>query len=329
VEVLAMLSNFSYIRPKTLKEASKQLAAKGARLHAGGTDLLGCLRDHVFEINKMVSINELKELKGIKKTSDGGIRIGALTTLSEISEDALVISQYRALAQAAHEVASPQLRNQGTIGGNICQKPRCWYYRGDFHCLRKGGEKCFAVAGENQYHCILGGGPCFIVHPSDTAAALVAFEASVHITGPKGTRTVAIEKFHVPPNEDVFRETVLETGEIVTEILLPPARGVKSSYRKVRARASWDFALAGIALAVKHNNDIISHARAVLSGAAPVPWRSREIENAIIGRRIDGPAAARAAEAAMTNARPLTQNEYKLPLFRGMIEEELLAAQKA
>ena len=129
-----MLSNFSYIRPKTLKEASKQLAAKGARLHAGGTDLLGCLRDHVFEINKMVSINELKELKGIKKTADGGIRIGALSTISEVSEDPVVISQYHALAQATREVASPQLRNQGTIGGNICQKPRCWYYRGEFHC---------------------------------------------------------------------------------------------------------------------------------------------------------------------------------------------------
>ena len=171
-----MLSNFSYIRPKTLKEASKQLAAEGARLYAGGTDLLGCLRDHVFEINKMVSISGLKELKGINKTADGGIRIGALTTISEVAENPLVNSQYRALAQAAREVASPQLRNQGTIGGNICQKPRCWYYRGDFHCLRKGGEKCFAVAGENQYHCILGGGPCFIVHPSDTAPALVAFQ---------------------------------------------------------------------------------------------------------------------------------------------------------
>ncbi len=324
-----MLSNFSYIRPKTLKEASKQLAAKGARLHAGGTDLLGCLRDHVFEINKMVSINGLKELKGIKKTADGGIRIGALTTISEVSEDPVVISQYRALAQAAREVASPQLRNQGTIGGNICQKPRCWYYRGDFHCLRKGGEKCFAVSGENQYHCILGGGPCFIVHPSDTAPALVAFEASVRIAGPKGTRTVAAGKFHVLPGVDVHRETVLETGEIVTEILLPPSQGMKSSYRKVRARASWDFALAGLALAIKFNNDVVAGARAVLSGAAPIPWRSREIENAIVGHRLDESIAAKAAEAAMMSAQPLAQNDYKIPLFRGMIEEEILALRKA
>jgi xanthine dehydrogenase YagS FAD-binding subunit len=324
-----MLSNFSYIRPKTVKEASKQLSAKGARLHAGGTDLLGCLRDHVFEINKMVSISELKELRGIKKTADGGIRIGALTTISEVSEDPVVISRYRALAQAAREVASPQLRNQGTIGGNICQKPRCWYYRGDFHCLRKGGKKCFAVSGENQYHCILGGGPCFIVHPSDTAPALVAFEASVRIAGPNGTRTVAAGKFHVLPNVDVHRETVLGPGEIITEILLPPAQGVTSSYRKVRARASWDFALAGLALAIKFNNDVITSARAVLSGAAPIPWRSREIENAIIGHHLDESIAAKAAEAAMKSAQPLAQNDYKIPLFRGMIEEELLALRKA
>lgn len=324
-----MLSNFSYIRPKTVKEAAMQLAVDGARLHAGGTDLLGCLRDHVFEIKKMVSINDLKELKGIRRTAEGGLRIGALTTLTEISEDPAVVSGYGALAQAARSVASPQLRNQGTIGGNICQKPRCWYYRADFHCLRKGGGTCYAAAGENPYHCILGGGPCFIVHPSDTAPALVAFEASVHIVGPKGSRTVAAEQFHVLPKVDVLRETVLGPGEIVTEILLPPAAGVKSSYRKVRARASWDFALAGLALALTFNNDLVVRARAVLSGAAPVPWRSREIENAIVGRRLDEQVAAGAAEAAMKNARPLMQNEYKVPLFRGMIEEELLAARQA
>ncbi len=328
-EVLAMLSNFSYIRPKTLKEAAKQLVAKDAHLNAGGTDLLGCLRDHVFEINKMVSINGLADLKGIKKTAEGGIRIGALTTISEVSENPDVRFQYLALAQAAREVASPQLRNQGTIGGNICQKPRCWYYRGDFNCLRKGGGKCFAVAGENQYHCILGGGPCFIVHPSDMAPALVAFAASVHIIGPKGSRTVTVEKFHVPPNVDLLRETVLDPGEIVTEILLPPAQGVKSSYRKVRARASWDFAIAGLALAIKFDGDVVASVRAVLSGAAPIPWRSREIENTIIGQRLDESSAGKAAEAAMVNARPLMQNDYKIPLFRGVIEEELLAIQKA
>ena len=324
-----MLTNFSYVRPKNLKEAIKQLSSPGAGLHAGGTDILGCLRDHVFDIKKLVSISGLKELKGITKTSDGGLRIGALTTITAVAEHPAVNEHYAALAQAAREVASPQLRNQGTMGGNLCQKPRCWYYRGEFNCLRKGGETCFAVAGENQYHCILGGGPCFIVHPSDTAPALVVFDASVRITGPKGSRTVSVEKFHVLPRTDVRRETVLGPGEIVTEIVLPPSRGLRSSYRKVRARASWDFALAGIALALRFKDGVVADARAVLSGAAPVPWRSREIEAAITGKKLDADVITKAAEAAMKNAQPLKENEYKVPLFRGMIEEELAAIGKA
>ena len=323
-----MLTNFSYIRPKSLKEAVKQLSSEGAGLSAGGTDLLGCLRDHVFDIKKMVSISALKDLRGIKKNADGGLRIGALTTIAEVAENPLVKENYPALAQSALEVASPQLRNQGTIGGNLCQKPRCWYYRGEFHCLRKGGQKCFAVAGENQYHCILGGGPCFIVHPSDTAPALVAFEASVRIVGPRGTRTVTVENLHVLPRIDVHRETVLGPGEIVTEIMLPAAKGLRSSYRKVRARASWDFALAGMALALQFNNDVVAKAHVVLSAAAPVPWRSREVENEILGRRLDADTVSKAAEAAVRHAQTLQYNDYKLPLFRGMIEEELFAIGK-
>ena len=323
-----MLTNFSYTRPKSLKEAVKQLSSPGAGLHAGGTDLIGCLRDHVFELKKLVSITGLAEMRGISTTPDSGLRIGALTTIAEVAEHRAVNERYAALAQAARDVASPQLRNQGTLGGNLCQKPRCWYYRGEFLCLRKGGEKCFAVAGENQYHCVLGGGPCFIVHPSDTAAALVAFNASLRITGPKGLRTVPVGDFHVLPSSDVRRETVLAPGEIVTEIVLPPSRGLRSSYRKVRARASWDFALAGIALAVRLSDGVVAEARAVLSGAAPIPWRSREIEETITGRKLDAGVIAKAADAAMKYARPLAQNEYKVPLFQGMIEEELEAIGK-
>jgi xanthine dehydrogenase YagS FAD-binding subunit len=323
-----MLTNFSYVRPKSLKEAMKQLSSPGAGLHAGGTDLLGCLRDHVFDIKKLVSISGLKELKGITKTSDGGLRIGALTTITDVAEHPAVNEHYTALAQAAREVASPQLRNQGTMGGNLCQKPRCWYYRGEFNCLRKGGATCFAVSGESQYHCILGGGPCFIVHPSDTATALIVFDASVRITGPKGSRTVPVEMFYVLPRTNVRRETVLELGEIVTEIVLPPSRGPRSSYRKVRARASWDFALAGIALALRFKDGVVADARVALSGAAPVPWRSREIEAAIAGRKLDADVITKAAEAAIKNAQPLKENEYKIALFRGMIEEELAALGK-
>jgi len=320
-----MLTNFSYIRPKSLKDAVKKLSSPGAGLHAGGTDLLGCLRDHVFELKTLVSISGLRELKGITAAANHGLRIGALTTVAEVAEHPLVNEQYGALAQAARAVASPQLRNQGTIGGNLCQKPRCWYYRGEFHCLRKGGKTCFAVTGENQYHCILGGGPCFIVHPSDIAPALVAFDASIRVTGPTGSRSVPVEKFYVLPREDVRRETVLGPGEIVTEIVLPAASGQRSTYRKVRTRASWDFALAGMALALGFHDGVVANARVVLSGAAPVPWRSREIEAAITGKKLDPDIIAKAAEAALEGAQPLKENAYKITLFRGMIEEELAA----
>jgi xanthine dehydrogenase YagS FAD-binding subunit len=320
-----MLNNFSYIRPKTLKEAVKELSVKGAGLHAGGTDLLGCLRDHVFDIRKMVSISGLKELEGIKGVADGKMRIGAMTTISQVAGDSAIKEHYAALAQAAAEVASPQLRNQGTLGGNLCQKPRCWYYRGEFNCLRKGGEKCFAVAGENQYHCILGGGPCFIVHPSDLAPALIAFDAIVHIAGMRGTRSVPVEKFHVLPSTDIHRETVLAEGEVVVEVILPAARNVTSSYRKVRARAAWDFALAGVALAMRFDKGLVAEARVVLSGAAPVPWRSQKAEAALVGRKLDPAAAAAAADAALKDAQPLAKNGYKVPLFRALIEDQLNA----
>jgi xanthine dehydrogenase YagS FAD-binding subunit len=321
-----MIPSFSYIRARTVDEAVRYLSLDGARVHAGGTDLLGCLREHIFDVTTVVSIAGLKELTGIKETPAGGLRIGSLTTIAEVARNPVIRSKYRALSMAASEVASPQLRNQGTIGGNLCQKPRCWYYRGEFHCLRKGGDQCFAVEGENAYHCILGGENCFIVHPSDSAPALVALQASVTIVGPEGRRTVPVENFHVPPSEDYMRETVLEPAEIVTEIVLPPpAEGLRSSYRKVRARRAWDFALAGVALAIVFSGDQAVDCRMVLSGAAPVPWRSAEAENGIKGRQMDRNRAAKVAAAALKNAEPMEQNEYKIPLFRGLVEQQLMA----
>ena len=321
-----MVPSFSYIRARSLDEAIGFLSLDGSRTHAGGTDLLGCLRERIFDATTVVSITGLKELSGIEATPAGGLRIGSLTTIAEIARHPVISSKYRALSMAAAEVASPQLRNQGTIGGNLCQKPRCWYYRGEFDCLRKGGGQCYAVEGENTYHCIFGGENCFIVHPSDTAPALVALQASVGIAGPNGRRRVPVENFHMPPAEDYTRETVLEPAEIVTEIVLPPpAQGLRSSYRKVRARRSWDFSLAGVALAIVFTGDQVAASRVVLSGAAPVPWRSAEVENVIKGRRLDQDRAAMAAEAAVRNAEPMEQNEYKIPLFRGLIEQQLMA----
>ncbi len=187
-----MLPSFAYIRPGSKQETLDHLGSDGARLHAGGTDLLGCLRDEVFTADKVVSISGLEELEGIVRTTDGGLRIGALTTISEIAESDEVAAGFTGLAQAAQDVASPQLRNQGTLGGNLCQRPRCWYFRGEFHCTKKGGDTCYALEGENRYHAIFGGDPCYIVHPSDTAPMLVALGAAVKIAGPGGERTVAL-----------------------------------------------------------------------------------------------------------------------------------------
>jgi xanthine dehydrogenase YagS FAD-binding subunit len=319
-----MLPNFSYVKAASLKEAIRQLGSDQARVHAGGTDLLGCLHDHVFAAGKLVSISGLEALRGVGPGAGGGLRLGALTTVTEVAEHPEVRRHYPLLAQAAAEVASPQLRQQGTLGGNLCQKPRCWYYRGEFDCLRKGGPTCFAFAGENQYHCILGGKDCYIVHPSDIAPALVALEARVRIVGPGGSRELAVAELHVPPAVDPQRETVLGPQEILTEILLPPPpAGLRSAYRKVRARRSWDFAVAGVALALQFEGEKVARARVVLSGAAPVPWRSREAETALTSGRLDAETAGRAAAAAMQEAQPLAHNAYKVALFKGLIEEEL------
>jgi xanthine dehydrogenase YagS FAD-binding subunit len=320
-----MLAPFAYIKPESLNEAVGHLGDAGAVVHAGGTDLLTCMREHIFEVRKVVSINGLAELFGVKQMAAGGLRIGALTTITGVSENSLIRERYTALARGASEVASPQLRHQGTLGGNLCQKPRCWYYRGEFDCLRKGGGTCFAAMGENQFHAIFGSGDiCFIVHPSDTAPPLVALDAQLEITGPNGRRILPVEDLHVLPADDVRRETWLEPGEILTAVVIPaPPPALRSTYRKVRARRSWDFALAGVALALQFDGDRVVGGRVVLSGAAPVPWRARTVEDAIRGRTLDRRTIADAAAAVVDGAQPLEKNGYKLALFRGVIETEL------
>ena len=195
-----MMPDFAYVSVDSLKDAIKQLSSPGAKIHAGGTDLLSCLRDDIFPVEKIVSLSRLDGLRGIKEAPDGGIRIGALTTITEVASHPLVRDRYPALAQAASAVGSPQLRNQGTIGGNLCQKPRCWYYRGEFRCLRKGGDQCFAMNGQNQFHAIMGSDDlCCFGHPSDTAPALMALEARVRAVGRRGSRLVPLEKFSCRP----------------------------------------------------------------------------------------------------------------------------------
>jgi xanthine dehydrogenase YagS FAD-binding subunit len=321
-----MMRNFSYVKAGSIAEAIKALSSKGAKLHAGGTDLMGCLRDEIFPVDRVVSISRIKELKGVSAKPDGGVKIGALTTIAEIGASALLAQKYAVLVQAAAEVASPQLREQGTVGGNICQRPRCWYYRGDFRCARKGGDTCYAVDGENQYHAILGGGPCFFVHPSDLAVALSVLDAQIVVAGAAGSRTVGIADFFVGPAKSLEKENVLAPNEIVTEIHLPAVSGrARSSYRKVRARQAWDFAIASVGMMLQMENQIVNRARIVLGGVAPVPWRVMAAEKVLQGKKIDSAVAASAGETAVKEANPMRDNVYKVQAARGAIEESILA----
>jgi xanthine dehydrogenase YagS FAD-binding subunit len=320
-----MLPSFTYVRPDSIYDAVKQLGPPGVRILAGGSDLLGCLRDGVFTADRLVSLSRLEALRGIAETGSG-LRIGALATLADVAAHPAVIGKYTGLAQAAASAASPQLRNQGTIGGNLCQRPRCWYFRGDFHCARKSGDTCFAIVGESQYHAIFGGSGCVIVHPSDTAPALVALNAEVRIAGPAGERTMPLERFFVLPRVSLLKENVLERNEIVTEVTVPaPPAGLRSSYRKVRGRGSWDFALASLATAIVASGGKIDRARLVLGGVAPAPWRLEEVEKLITGRRLDARLVALAAETAVKGAEPLEKNGYKVPLVKGIVTEVLTA----
>lgn len=266
----------------------------------------------------------------IKAGADGSIRIGATTTVAELAANPMLQALYPVLTQAAASVASPQLRNQGTVAGNLCQKTRCWYYRSEqHHCLRKEGELCFAFAGENQNHCIFGGERCVMVHASDLAPALVAIDAMVRIASPGRQRLLPVAELSVGPNVDPTRETVLAGDEVITEVVLPaPGPSLRSSYRKVRGRAAWDFALVGVALALGMTGETISTAGVVASGVAPVPWRSRTTEAALTGKPFDAATIDAACTAVTDGAEPLTHNAYKLPMLQGLLREQLEALQK-
>jgi xanthine dehydrogenase YagS FAD-binding subunit len=319
-----MLPNFSYIRPASLAEALDQLAAPGARAHAGGTDLLGCLRDRVFDARVVVSLGGLRELRGISTVAGGALRIGALTTIAEVAAHPVVVERCTALAHAADAVASPQIRHQGTIGGNLCQRPRCWYFRGDFDCTRKGGQICYAMAGEHQRHAVFGAGACLAVHPSDTATALVALGARANIAGRGGARSVDLESFFLLPDEDMAKENVLQPDEILTDVVVPPPPpGFVSAFRKVRTRGAFDFALASVAAGLAVRQGRVEAPRIVLGAAALKPWRAVEAEKILAGARLDAKTIALAANAAVRGAAPFDGNAYKIPMFRGLVLELL------
>ena len=320
-----MLSKFEFVKPGSINEAIRELTGGEARIHSGGSDLVGCLRDEVFSADKVVSLSGIDGLRGIKQTADGGVAIGAMTNIVDIVENEMIANMYPAFSAAAKVIASPQLRNQGTLGGNICQRPRCWYYRGDFDCAKKGGDLCYAFAGENTYHAILGGDPCFIVHPSDSAPALIAHRAKAKIAGPNGERTIPMEEFFVLPEDDLYRENVLKPNEILVEVQLPaPGSGIRGTYNKIRTRESWDFAIVSATAVVQMDGNTVRQARLVLGGVAPKPWRVPNAEKELIGKTLTEANAAAVAEIALEGASPLEHNEYKIPMAKGALIDALL-----
>jgi xanthine dehydrogenase YagS FAD-binding subunit len=321
------MNNFSYVRPTRLRDAAAQLGKEHGRvmLLAGGTDLLGEMKDDLRAPERLVAIKHLRELQGIRP-GRGGLRIGAATLLVDIVESPAVREQAPLLAMAAEKVGTPQIRNMATIGGNLCQRPRCWYYRNNYPCFKHGGDVCYSATGENEYHAILEGGPSYIVHPSDAAPALVALGATVRISTGGRDRSVPIEKFFVSPRQDPTRENILQPHEILTEIEVPSApAGSKAIYVKEMVREIWDFALCSVAAMVTIKSGVVEDARIVLGGVAPFPYRAAKAEAALKGRRLDETAAAAAGTAAVDGARPLAKNAYKVPLTRAVVTRALLS----
>lgn len=299
-----------------------------AAIMAGGTDLLGMMKERLVEPDRLVSLGSVPGMDGVESLEDGSLRIGALAKLERLRRDPAVTSRYGLLAEAIGRIATPQIRSMATLGGNLCQRPRCWYLRGkSFDCRRKGGTLCYSIRGENEHHAILGGSGCYIVHPSDAAPALIALGATVQLTGPEGERTLPLESFYVGPSQDMLRETALTPGEILASVTLPPTPGTaRGAFEKFTQRGAWDFALASAAVWIDGEGGRCREARICLGGVAPVPWRAKGAEEALAGSRIDEKRAARAAEAALEESRPMSGNAYKVRLARIAVRRAILRA---
>jgi xanthine dehydrogenase YagS FAD-binding subunit len=315
---------FTNANPQDLPQAVKlvdqaQAAGREAAIAGGGSDLLGMVKERLVTPDVIVHLKSIKGLDQVAQ-SGGGARIGGLITLDSLSSHPLIRGKYAVLAEAAGTVATPQIRNVGTLAGNVCQRPWCWYFRNGFHCYKAGGNQCFSITGENQFHAIFGGGPSFIVHPSDTAPALVALDAKFRITGPAGERTVAAADFFVLPKQNAARENALANNEVLAAVEVPPPRpGTKSTYDKVMDREAWTHAVVSAAVVLEMDGDVCRSAKIVLGGVAPIPWRVEGAERVLAGQRITPELAAKAGEAAVVGATPLGKNAYKVPLTKAVV----------
>jgi xanthine dehydrogenase YagS FAD-binding subunit len=320
---------FAYVNAANEKEAVAALnGATRARLlpMAGGMDLLGLMKDYIVSPERVVSIRNLDQNIA---AADGGLRVGAAVKIADLIDHAQARRLYPALITAAEGVGTPQIRNMGTVGGNIMQRPRCWYFRNEeFNCLKKGGSKCFAVDGENQYHAIFGDGPCHIVHPSSLAVPVIAYGGRFRVAGPHGTRDIEAAQFFQMPNQNLYGETMLQPDEIITHIVLPPP-GHRSAAYEVRFKQSHDWPLAAAAVNLVMSGPTVKSARIVMGAVAPVPWRVPAAERVLAGKAVTEALAVEAATAAVAGARPLSGNAYKIQIARTAVKRAIVAAARA
>ncbi|MBI9073229.1 MAG: xanthine dehydrogenase family protein subunit M [Melioribacteraceae bacterium] len=314
------MKNFKYIQPKSLSEVKKYFSDNHSVLYAGGTDVLGLVKKEVYNYENMIDLKSVPDLDKVEEVKGKGLKIGALVKISEIAESEIIKNKYTALSDAAQKVASPQIRNMATLGGNICQRPRCWYYRDDYACLRKDGDYCYAEEGENKYHAVIGGSPCFIVHPSDTAVALMALDAVFNIFDGNAEREVPISEFFVQPDEDVYLENILKPYEVLTSVFIPEQKNKVSRFIKFAERDVWDFAMASVAVKVEKNGNKITGGKIILGGVAPIPWYDEKINKGISGLTLDEKSIDEFSKLALQDAEPLSKNGYKITLARNLIK---------
>ncbi len=324
------MNKFEMVAPSDLAHASRLLAQKDHVAIAGGVDVVDLMKLNLLAPATLVNLKGLKELDGIQADPKNGLRLGALTKLHDVANHPAILDQYTAIAEAAAEAATPQIRNLGTVGGNLLQRPRCWYFRNpDVRCLKKGGDRCYSMVGLNRYNAILGGGPSFIVHPSNLAPALIAMNGRARIVGPSGERTVELEKFFTLPSIDVTRENSLRPGEVIVEVIVPPpAPGTRSTYLEAREKQSFDWPLVSVAAVLVSAPDSrsIRDAGLVLGAVAPIPWRVPKAEAALKGALLDVARARAAGDLALKDAQPMSDNAYKVTIAKVMVRRAILRA---
>lgn len=326
---------FEWVNPATIAEAVKSLSNRegtsdvdeAPRPIAGGQDLITTMKDYSTRPSRVVNLKSIRGLDRITVDSAGALNIGALVTLTQLIEHPSVRKSFPGISEAANSIATPQIRNLGTIGGNLCQRPRCWYFRlEEVVCLKKGGTECYAASGENKYNAIIAGGPSYIVHPSDLAPMLLALGAQVSVMGSAGKRVIPLDKFFTLPSDgNIRRENVLQNDEIITDIQVPASPlAARSTYLKFKERDSLDFALASVAAALQLAPDkTVKDVRIVLGGVAPIPWRVQDAEKYLVGKTISPEVLSEAAKLALKDAQPLEKNAYKVPLTQTLVRRAL------